>query len=329
VKNWRELLGAAPREIERPSADSERLIAGAYRVGEPPLTWAAALAAERATELAPVREPRRLPRRLVAGGVAAAVLAVAVGLPLAMRGGPESVNAQELLQKGENASAIPQGNVHIVSVSRSGSVETRTESWYSEDGRARTETVSTLEDGSVIRDGTTVLEGEMWMWNESGAGLVVAHGPRLIEIGQAVAPSINEQLESWSRGGCYRAAVTGKEQVAGRATTLIEVTATPDTCPYDSKKLARSRLWIDVETNQFLKMEFEGPDGVVNSGFTVTSYDRYAEGFGDEVFRYVPPAGIEVREFDTYGELKGALIPLVPRGSAVTLEEPKAAPANE
>jgi hypothetical protein len=120
---------------------------------------------------------------------------------------------------------------------------------------------------------------------------------------------------------CFSAEVTGREHVNGREAHVVTVLPSPETCPHDPKPLKKATLWIATENDAALKMEYEGDRSGDNSSFELTLFESF-EWLPDSTFRFAPPAGSEVIEFTTHAELKSAFIPIVPRGSTVTLTGP-------
>ena len=229
--------------------------------------------------------------------------------------------AKELVDRSAaatSAMSLASTNYYMVTVYRSAGFESVMESWYGGPERNRSESRSTSADGSTSFEGTAILGDELWMYNDQSGELRAAHGPRLFEVELAQTPSLADHIQRWTDDNCFTAKITGKERLNGREAHVLTILPAPATCPYQAKSLKKATLWIDTENDMSLKMLTEGGGAQDNSSFELRLFETF-ESLPDSAFAYVPPAGVEVIEFTTRAELKAAFIPIVPRGSKVTI----------
>jgi outer membrane lipoprotein-sorting protein len=159
------------------------------------------------------------------------------------------------------------------------------------------------------------------------------------------ADSLSDLLTLYSGGGCSSAKLAGEEKVAGRDTYVIEVKPTWETCPFKvveerdgrvtvkgeaklveanspntgtapapqaqfvmiggGKSDTTTKMWVDAETFINLRTEtYEG--GKLLFRHEVTEFATGID-IPDPVFRYTPPAGVEVVEATTPQQMKGVL----------------------
>lgn len=257
------------------------------------------------------------------GTIAAGLVAAVAFLP-GYLGGAEPVSAQELVNRSAAAASVTRqatSNYHMVTVSRLAGFERTTESWYGGPERNRSESRSSSADGDTSLEGTAILGDELWMYNDEGGALRVAHGPRLFDLEIPRTPTLADHIETWTDDKCFTAEITGKERLNGREAHVLTIIPAPETCPYQPKALKKVMLWIDTENDMSLKMLYEGEGAQENSSFELLLFETF-QSLPDSAFEYIPPVGTEVVEFTTYSELKNAFIPIVPRGSTVTLTGP-------
>ena len=263
----------------------------------------------------------------VAGFVATAAILGAVLVGLDFGGGTKTASAAALIQRSIAASealATSPTNYHMISVGRGAGGETTSETWVGGTDRYRVESVTRLDTGEARVDGTAMSNGEMWLWQGPVSAPVVAHGPATVSVQAAPRPiSIAQHLEGWNGNKCFKAEVTGTEQVAGRQAHVITVVATPKSCPFEPKPLRLATILIDVETDLPLKMVYSSDQPGEGSSFEVTRFETFPS-LDDSAFTYTPPAGTKVLEFKDAAELKQLLsnvvVYTVPMGSRVILD---------
>ena len=297
----------------------ERDLELAYAATVPDLTFDAALA--RPAIKPPIAH--RMTWRLAGAGALAAGLVAALAFLPDVFGGPEAVNAQELVNRSARATAAlsSTGSYHMVYVTRGQGVETITETWQGGDNRYRTMATSTFADGSTTVDGSAVLGDQAWFVTGPAGSPTVAHGPRLMSVRPPETVSMDQLLQSWTENNCYAAELAPSERVIGRPAQVVVVTPTPATCSQPPKGFERVTLWIDAETMITLQMRMEALNPELESYFGVTLFESF-EQLPDSAFAFEPPAGANVVSYSDATELKTALggVLIVPRGSSVTLE---------
>lgn len=269
------------------------------------------------------RPCRRWP---LAGLAAAAVLVLAFAGLVTGVVRPQTVSAQEVLDKARAASAdTAAGGVRsfvLTEVTRSrptarrkaesgytGEEQLRTEStqWYAAPDRWRVETTGTVTrpDGQELADGAwrlvNVSDGtDRWHYDPlHKSGQVQRLDPGMDGKGGVArfgqdASDLDTVLERAST--CGTPALRGTETVAGRSAYVIDLGASK--CPSASAPELNgpSTIWVDKETFFVLKVvQYSGTDGQLLSTTEVTSI-QYNVPIDPARFTFTPPADAKVQD---------------------------------
>ncbi|HEX5140810.1 MAG TPA: hypothetical protein VFX19_07690 [Dehalococcoidia bacterium] len=303
--------------------------------------------------------PRRSHRLRPFAALAAAVAGVAffvIGSSL-WGGRATEVSAETILQRTAgvaktNTLAAGATSYHMVAETRYGMDEGKqgsqtTETWFRDPEHVRVEEHaggSSTVDLGQSRDGD-----DFWLYGTFSGTNRAIHGPAG-ELGFGIVPgpgtggtSLQNVLTQISSKGCSTATVQREDEVAGRTAYVIEVKPRWDSCaetrgvckgacPEGAEKLSRDTstlLWVDKETFLTLRSDFF-TEGRVVSSYLVTQLEVDAD-LPSEVFRYQPPAGVQVIEVTNGADAKRAFAGIedeksVPGGPPAQSSKPESLP---
>jgi outer membrane lipoprotein-sorting protein len=257
---------------------------------------------------APIRLPRR--RVLLSGIAAAAVLVLAPAGLIAWWSQPASVSAETILDRAQATAEAPveTRSYHLKMTRTRANVVVESEVWFGGSTKQRgidrnpatggsTETIFNGDHAWIIltdNEHTRAVHTIGTAWNKPGDD-------------PSRRASLADVLASYrSDKACLDARQDGEATVAGRPTYVIVTTAKSEGCaasdkggPDDRNRalLGEMRVWVDKEAFVLLKSETHDASGGLLERGEVTSVE-YNVTIPDSLFTYVPPPGVQMREFD-------------------------------